>query len=102
MKTQTIAKQLHALGNPTRLAIYRQLVRAGETGMPVGKVQKALKIPASTLTHHLQRLIGAELVKQERDGNELFCSVNFDKMRTMINFLEEECCADVCDTAMAS
>ncbi|TIS30791.1 MAG: helix-turn-helix transcriptional regulator, partial [Mesorhizobium sp.] len=46
MKLEQAAKQLEALGNPTRLKLYRTLVRAGETGQPVGYLQEALGIAA--------------------------------------------------------
>ena len=36
MKIDEAASRLEALGNPTRLKIYRALVRAGQAGMPVG------------------------------------------------------------------
>jgi len=52
MKLDDAAAHLEALGNPTRLKIYRILVRAGEEGMPVGKLQDRLEIAASTLSHH--------------------------------------------------
>ncbi|ELD7994249.1 helix-turn-helix transcriptional regulator, partial [Citrobacter freundii] len=45
--------------HPTRLSIYRELVRAGHEGLPVGELQKHLEIPASTLSHHLSALISA-------------------------------------------
>jgi ArsR family transcriptional regulator len=52
MKLEKAASHLEALGNPTRLAVYRILVRAGDEGIPVGKIQEQLDIPASTLSHH--------------------------------------------------
>ena len=42
MKLEQAASQLEALGNPTRLRIYRALVRAGQAGMPVGRLQERL------------------------------------------------------------
>jgi DNA-binding transcriptional ArsR family regulator len=44
------------LGNITRLKIVRELVRAGDSGMPVGEIRNVLDIPNSTLSHHLSRL----------------------------------------------
>ena len=44
MKTDDAAARLEALGNPTRLQIYRALVRAGDAGMPVGKLQPKLDL----------------------------------------------------------
>ena len=57
MVIEKAASQLEALGNTTRLRIYRALVRAGEEGMPVGRLQEKLDIAASTLSHHLKRLV---------------------------------------------
>ena len=59
MNLETAADQLEALGNPTRLRVYRILVRAGREGLPVGRLQSRLAIAASTLSHHLKRLIEA-------------------------------------------
>ncbi|RUV35614.1 ArsR family transcriptional regulator, partial [Mesorhizobium sp. M7A.F.Ca.MR.228.00.0.0] len=55
MKLEKAAVQLEALGNPTRLQLYRILVRAGDDGLAVGSVQGKLDIPSSTLSHHLKR-----------------------------------------------
>lgn len=92
MDTEHAAQTLEALGNPTRLAIFRLLVQAGEAGAPVGVVQRALGIPASTLSHHLSRLTRADLVSQERRSRELICRVNYETMQGVIGFLTENCC----------
>ena len=94
MKVEATAKQLEALGNPTRLKLYRALVRAGAGGLPVGRLQQKLKIAASTLSHHLHRLILTGLVTQERQGTTLICRANYPAMRTLIGFLVDECCVD--------
>ena len=70
MKVEKAAKQLEALGNPTRLQVYRTLVRAGPDGLPVSRVQQKLKIPASTLSHHLHRLILTGLVTPGAAGDD--------------------------------
>jgi len=57
MKLEEAAKQLEALGNPTRLAIYRILIRRGQDGCPVGEIRKKLEVPASTLSHHIAKLV---------------------------------------------
>jgi len=94
MEIEKAAKQLEALGNPTRLQVYRALVRAGQTGLPVSRVQEKLKIPASTLSHHLHRLILTGLVTQERQATTLICRANYPAMDALMGFLVEECCAD--------
>src|SRR5215204_6124817 len=71
MNIEQAAKQLEALGSPTRLEVYRTLVRAGHAGLPVGLLQEKLGIPASTLSHHLHRLILTGLVTQEWQATTL-------------------------------
>lgn len=94
MNLEQAAKQLEAIGNPTRLQVYRTLVRAGDAGLPVGHLQERLGIPASTLSHHLQRLIATGLVTQERQATTLICRANYPAMNGLIGFLADECCAD--------
>jgi DNA-binding transcriptional ArsR family regulator len=94
MNIETAAKQLEALGNPTRLQVYRMLVRAGDAGLPVGRLQEKLGIAASTLSHHLHRLILTGLVNQERQATTLICRANYPTMEGLVGFLVNECCAD--------
>jgi ArsR family transcriptional regulator, arsenate/arsenite/antimonite-responsive transcriptional repressor len=102
MKLDDAAARLEALGNPTRLKIYRALVRAGLEGMAVGRLQARLDIAASTLSHHLKALIGVGLVSQAREGTTLICHANYDLMRGLIEYMVEECCAEgTCDPAVA-
>ncbi|WP_259780805.1 ArsR/SmtB family transcription factor [Aestuariispira ectoiniformans] len=85
---------LDALGNPTRLMLYRLLVRAGVDGKAVGKLQEALDIPASTLTHHLKHLELVGLVKREKVGTTHMCRADYQEMDELILFLAENCCKD--------
>ena len=94
MKLEDAAAHLEALGNPTRLRIYRMLVRAGDAGSAVGKLQTSLDIAPSTLSHHLKSLLMVGLIVQERQGTTLICRANYDVMRGLVAFLVEECCAD--------
>ncbi len=89
------ARCLEKLGNPTRLEIFRLLVRAGPAGATVGEIQDRLGIPGSTLSHHISHLVNAGLVNQEREGRVLRCTPNFDLMSQIMDFLTEECCTGV-------
>jgi DNA-binding transcriptional ArsR family regulator len=103
MNIEQAAKQLEALGNTTRLQVYRTLVRAGEAGLPVGQIQERLGIPASTLSHHLQRLLLTGLVTQERQATTLICRANYPVMNDLLGFLADECCAESgCETRTAT
>jgi len=94
MDVEEAAVQLEALGNPTRLKVYRVLVRAGDDGMPVGRLQARLGIAASTLSHHLHKLILVGLVTQERQATTLLCRANYPVMQSLLGFLVEECCVE--------
>jgi len=94
MDLEHAARQLEALGNPTRLRIYRTLVRAGDDGLPVGALQGRVDVPASTLSHHLRQLVLTGLVSQERAGTTLVCRADYAAMRRVIGYLADECCAD--------
>jgi DNA-binding transcriptional ArsR family regulator len=102
MKLEKAAAQMEALGNPTRLNIYRILVRAGDAGLPVGRIQEQLDIPASTLSHHCKRLVDTGLVTQERQATTLICRAHYPAMQSLIGYLADECCADAGCMAEAS
>ncbi len=95
MELNQAARCLEKLGNPTRLMIYRLLVRAGPDGMAVGEVQAHLGIPGSTLSHHIAQLVTAGLVHQDREGRVLRCTPNFEMMDDLLGFLTEECCRGI-------
>ena len=100
MKLEKASAQLEALGQPVRLRIFRLLVRAGVDGLPVGAVQDKLDMPASTLSHHIRKLIDTGLVTQERQGTTLISRASYPAMRSLLTYLTDECCADVsCSTS---
>ncbi len=94
MKISEAARALESLGNETRLAIFRTLVRAGLDGLPVGRLQQRLGIPGSTLSHHIAHLVSCKLVSQKREGRVLRCTVNYAKMNSLVAYLVKECCQD--------
>ena len=94
MKHEKIAKRLHELGHSTRLNVYILLMKAGPEGLPVGILQLKLKIPASTLSHHLSRLRAVGLISQQRDGVKLYCQPNLNSLQEVIHYLQDKCCSD--------
>ena len=94
MDIEDVAKALKELGHPTRLAIYRKLVKAGRQGVAVGILQEKLEIPGSTLSHHLSSLASADLIIQRREGRILYCVAKYERLQYVIGFLQKECCTD--------
>ncbi|WP_334022297.1 ArsR/SmtB family transcription factor [Alteromonas sp. S015] len=98
MELETVAKILKELGHPVRLTVYKEISKAGYTGIPVGDIQARVNIPASTLTHHISALVSAKLVKQRREGRVLFCSLECGALESVIDYLTSECCIDELST----
>ena len=92
MNVEEASRQLAVLGSPTRLEIYRLLVKAGAEGAPVGTLQEVLGIPGSTLSHHISKLVVAGLVTQDRESRILRCRADYRRMQALLDFLQEECC----------
>ena len=72
----------------------KELVKAGEQGLPVGELQKQLGIPGSTLSHHISALVSVGLVKQNRESRTLMCVSQYAMLEAIIEFLREECCVN--------
>lgn len=92
---QQIVRGLAALGNTTRLRLFRLLVRAGRDGLNVGELQRLLDQPASTLAHHLGKLARAGLVAQTRHGREVICTAEYERMNGLLAYLTDQCCSGV-------
>lgn len=92
MNVEDASRQLAVLGSPTRLEIYRLLVKAGAEGAPVGTLQEVLGIPGSTLSHHIGKLVVAGLVTQDRESRILRCRADYRRMQALLDFLQDECC----------
>lgn len=91
-KLDTHAEQLAALGHPARLAILRHAVQAGPEGAAVGEIQSKLAIPASTLSHHIDRLSRTGLLQSRREGTFIYYSAVFPALRALTDYLWEDCC----------
>lgn len=92
------ASAFAALGSEQRLAVLRSLVRAGAAGLSIGELGQRCGVTGSTLTHHVKILAQANLVKQEKQGRSIICAaVAFDEVRSLSEFLLNECCADAPD-----
>jgi len=86
------ADRLSALGNTTRISLYRLLVRAGDSGLNMGDIKRHLQVPASTLSHHVGALVQAGLIIREKRGRETVCIANYEAMHETVNYLTDKCC----------
>lgn len=86
------ADMFSAIGAEPRLRIMRLLLSAYPEGMTAGDVGSELEIPASTLSHHLDKLKNEDLVKARREGTFLWYSANTEGLQELLGFLYAECC----------
>lgn len=91
-KLERHAEQLSALGHPVRLAILRFVVQRGPGGAAAGEIQGRLDMPASTLSHHLKRLVEAGLLSTRSEGTFHYYEAAYSALRALTDYLWEDCC----------
>ena len=75
-----------------RLAVLRFVVQAGPEGAAAGEIQEHVDLPASTLSHHLKRLVDAGVVKTRGEGTFHYYFADYDALRKLTAYLWEDCC----------
>lgn len=83
---------LAALGQETRLDVFRLLVQAGDQGMPAGEIAARQGTVQNTMSAHLKVLDHAGLVRAERDGRTIRYIADMTGFRDLLTFLMEDCC----------
>jgi ArsR family transcriptional regulator len=86
------ADMFSAMGTEPRLRIMRLLLSAHPQGMIAGEISAELEIPASTLSHHLDKLKNEDLVKVRRESTFLWYSAHTEGLQELLGFLYAECC----------
>ncbi|THH38118.1 ArsR family transcriptional regulator [Aliishimia ponticola] len=98
-----VSNRLSILGHPTRLAIFRLLVRRYPHRMPAGEIASVLGLKASTLSSYLSTLMQSGLVTQKRVGTSLRYSTDMIEVYDTFDYLFRDCCrgrADLCPPVM--
>jgi len=83
---------LAALGQETRLDVFRLLVKAGPDGLPAGEIGERLGTVQNTTSAHLKVLTHAGLIRAERDGRTIRYAADMTGFRDLLAFLMEDCC----------
>lgn len=81
-----------ALSQPTRLDVFRLLVKAGDEGMLAGQVSEALEVRQNTMSANLAILAQSGLIRNRREGRNIRYFADMDGMRGLLAFLMEDCC----------
>ncbi len=83
---------LAALGQPTRLAIFKLLMRSQPDGMAAGGIAEQIGVPQNTLSTHIAILARSGLVTGTRDGRSIIYRANVERMRALLEYLVDDCC----------
>jgi ArsR family transcriptional regulator len=95
---QRYADIFKALSNPHRLKIFMRLAFCGSEGMLccsddkvcecVGELGSKLGIAPSTVSHHLKELCRAGLIKMNRNGQKIDCSIDPEITKALADFFK--------------
>ena len=83
---------LAALAQPTRLTIFRLLVKHEPVGITAGVIAETIGAPHNTLSSHLAILVRAGLLRSSREGRTIIYRSDVEGMRSLIAFLVNDCC----------
>lgn len=91
-----------ALGQETRLNLFRLIVQRGDVGLTPSQIIEKLGIPNATLSFHLKELVNANLLLVERHSRNLIYRPNAEVVQELSDFLLENCCGGKSCVAVSS
>jgi len=83
---------LAALAQPTRLAIFRLLIKHEPIGITAGVIADTVGAPHNTLSTHLAILVRARLLRSSREGRTIIYRSDVEGMQSLLSFLVNDCC----------
>ncbi len=92
MKNANAISAFLALGQETRLNVFRLIVQRGDVGLTPSQIIEILGIPNATLSFHLKDLVDAELLLVERQGRNMIYRPNAFHVQRLSEFLLDNCC----------
>lgn len=92
MDQNTALDAFSALAHPTRLEVFRLLVRRAPEGVPALSIAQQLKAKPSTLSGHLAILKRSGLLTSLRYQREIRYSANLEAVNNLVGFLLADCC----------
>ncbi|MEQ8166686.1 MAG: metalloregulator ArsR/SmtB family transcription factor [Alphaproteobacteria bacterium] len=96
---------LAALGQETRIEVFRRLSAHSPAGLPAGEIARELGVAPATMSFHLSQLEHAGLITGERRQRQIFYRVSPEGIRALVRFLTADCChgrPELCGVEYAS
>jgi ArsR family transcriptional regulator, arsenate/arsenite/antimonite-responsive transcriptional repressor len=91
METEDAILALAALAQPTRLDVFRLLVKGEPDGLAAGDIARALAVPQNTMSSHLSILSRAGLVSAQRFGRSIVYRADLMRLQAVMLFMLTVC-----------
>ena len=88
-----------ALGQDTRLDVFRLLIQVGPEGRLAGEIGETLGVRQNTMSANLAILTQAGLIRHAREGRAIRYFADMEGVNGLLAFLLEDCCGgrkDLC------
>ena len=92
MESENAILALSALAQPTRLEVFRLLVKHEPEGLAAGDIANTLAVPQNTMSSHLSILSRAGLLSAQRFGRSIVYRADLTHLRTVMLFMLRDCC----------
>ena len=92
MESEEAILALAALAQPTRLDVFRLLVKHEPEGMAAGDIAKAIAVPQNTMSAHLAILSRAGLVTGQRLSRSIIYRADLARFQAVMLFMLRDCC----------
>ena len=93
MDIDLAVRQLGALAQQTRLAIFKFLVVAGSDGVGAGELANRASIAPNALSFHAKELRHSGLIRSDMRGRNVTYFAELEAMNALMAYLLENCCA---------
>jgi DNA-binding transcriptional ArsR family regulator len=92
MESEDAILALAALAQPTRLDVFKLLVKQEPDGLAAGEIARALVVPQNTMSSHLSVLSRAGLVSAQRFGRSIVYRADLARFQQVVLFMLRDCC----------
>ena len=92
MDSENAILALAALAQPTRLDVFRLLVKHEPEGLAAGDIAKALAVPQNIMSSHLSILSRAGLVSARRFSRSIVYRADLTRLQAVVLFMLKDCC----------
>jgi ArsR family transcriptional regulator len=92
MESENAILALAALAQPTRLDVFRLLVKHEPEGLAAGDIARAIAVPQNTMSSHLAILSRAGLVSTQRFSRRIVYRADLMRFQAVVLFMLRDCC----------